>query len=110
VVDEVVVGGAVVEPERLVVAALARLVRAGDERPQPHPLGLDGQGAEQGRRVECRPHALADRPQVVEHEHPVEAGGLGSASDLHRSLGVVPELRQGDAHQHGALISGPWLA
>ena len=75
-----------------------------------HPLRLGRQRAEQGQGVQRRPHALADRPQVVEDEHPVHAGGLGPAGHLDRSLGVVAELREGDPVQPGALISGPWPA
>ncbi len=55
--------------------------------------------------MERGPHGLADGPQVVEDEHPVEAGGLGPLRHLDRSFGIMAELRQGDADQHRGKVT-----
>ena len=69
----------------------------GDQGAEGDRRGRRGQRAEQRARREGRAPGLADRPQVVEAEDAVDPQGLGPPGGGEGGVGVVPELRKGDA-------------
>ena len=60
---------------------------------------------EQRARGQRGPVGPADRPQMVEAEHPVEPELFGSSGGLEGGVGLVAELREGDADLHGVAFT-----
>ena len=89
--------------KQLASVAGGRKRGARDQRAHVDPRRLRRDRAEQREALERRPAVgRIAAPEMIEHEHRVEPGGLGRARDRDRDLRILDERRQRqpDAHTH----------